>query len=130
MSDTSEYVPKVGDEVEVVLRGKVTEVRPRDGYVIIGNPAVMGSVALDLSAPHIVSVTRVRKPLPTEPDHVVAVNGVRWVLEAHGMWWSTNDETMTPATMAEQDWRIVSVPVQEGHKVLDRDCDAVQDGEV
>ncbi len=112
MSDTSEYVPKVGDEVEVVLRGKVA--LATGGFWVESHRT---GAFIDSTQKHVVSVTRVRKPLPTEPGYAVEITSGNnldvWALLTPDGWRDNFGRALAPDWLAGQDWRIVSVPVQE-----------------
>lgn len=63
----SDYVPKVGDRVRVVLEGEVTRVYT--GRLLVGTGLFDNWI--DPAADHVVSVEKVSPPLPTTPGSVI-----------------------------------------------------------
>ena len=92
----SDYQPKRGDRVRVVLEGTAIPDNDVDANFSLMVEGLHGAYYIGHpSEPHVVSVENVAPPLPTTPDSVIRskILGSVWMLHTDGKWHAADGST-------------------------------------
>jgi hypothetical protein len=102
MPEPEKHTPVVGDEFEVVLRGKVTQVYRS------GNFNLAHENTIDANAKHVISVTKAVLPLPTTPGSVVKI-GLSLIAMRHsgGMWLTPTGNSWIDEEISANGWTLI-----------------------